>query len=536
MSRASRRDNSTSTSLMPFLAVLLCTMGVLVVLLVVMASVQLTHAENKQNDASAQQQAARDSPEQQALRKQLADIEAQKQRLAQIRDQAANQLGVEEQRLSQIEENIRRRLERLALLRAEVEELKTLDGGQVDDLIAANAELDRLKSLLLSRQSEIARLEEEANSRETAYAIVPYSGPDGTRRRPIYVECRRDVVILQPEGVALAPQDFNGALKVGNPLSAAIRAAQRHYLDRAAVSPERPYVLFLVRPDGLGSMYHARQAISNTSCDYGYEMVAADWPLDFRAANPEISDEMTMAIANAQQRLAALQDNAPQEFMENAVASFEIEKSWVQRVEAGDLPSNVRVLGPSSGSQMGRQSERSPAVGASVYQVAEALRAAGRATASPTAPSAGGEADSNDSVAQPAAEPPPEAGSMARMASSDAEEATDPLADLATKAPPTQNEAAGQPTAASAQADTSQAAIGATSAAGGDPAAANLAEFSQLATEGQSRQEQAAGDSGMTVERPIRIFIGANAMEVGPRPSDADSHGWKLRGLVGEAR
>ena len=36
--------------------------------------------------------------------------------------------------------------------------------------------------------------------RPTSYAIVPYDGPNGTHRRPIYIECTAQGVILQPEG------------------------------------------------------------------------------------------------------------------------------------------------------------------------------------------------------------------------------------------------------------------------------------------------------------------------------------------------
>ena len=133
MSRASRRDNTTSTSLFPFLAVLLCTMGVLVVLLVIMASVQLSQARNKQL-AKAKLHTEYDSDEQKTLRAELAAIEKRQRRLERIRDDAAKRLHNEEQRLSQIEENIRRRQERLELLRVEIEELKALieeKGGKV---------------------------------------------------------------------------------------------------------------------------------------------------------------------------------------------------------------------------------------------------------------------------------------------------------------------------------------------------------------------------------------------------------------------
>ena len=60
-----------------------------------------------------------------------------------------------------------------------------------------------------------------------SYSVVPYDGPNGTRRRPIYIECLADAVVLQPEGVRLSEADFEGPLGPGNPLAAALRAAGR---------------------------------------------------------------------------------------------------------------------------------------------------------------------------------------------------------------------------------------------------------------------------------------------------------------------
>ena len=64
--------------------------------------------------------------------------------------------------------------------------------------------------------------------------MVPYDGPNRTRRRPIYIECTADRVIIQPEGIVLSAADFGGPTGPGNPLASAVRAARDHLVETAA--------------------------------------------------------------------------------------------------------------------------------------------------------------------------------------------------------------------------------------------------------------------------------------------------------------
>ncbi len=48
--------------------------------------------------------------------------------------------------------------------------------------------------------------------KEPAYSVVPYLGTNGTRRRPIFIECLADRIVLQPEGIELAAEDFEEPL------------------------------------------------------------------------------------------------------------------------------------------------------------------------------------------------------------------------------------------------------------------------------------------------------------------------------------
>ena len=93
------------------------------------------------------------------------------------------------------------------------------------------------------------------------YSVVPYQGPNATRRRPIYIECRGDAIVLQPEGVELTSDDFVGFLGPGNPLASSLRAMTEYYNANTppGQKPSEPYPLLLVRPDGVPAYLAARR-------------------------------------------------------------------------------------------------------------------------------------------------------------------------------------------------------------------------------------------------------------------------------------
>ena len=353
MSRASRRDNSISSSLFPFLAVLLCTMGVLVVLLMVMASVQINQANARQQQVLALRKAAKESPEQERLRAEMASLEEQQRQLDEAQQQARDRLSNEQQRLSQVEENLRRRQEKLALLRLQIEELQALGGDSQDDLQQARASLDKQRELLAKEREEIEKLKQEHKGRQQYYAILPYEGSGGTRRKPIYIECRNDVVVFQPAGIELTAEDFNQALGSGGPLPSAVRAAQRYYADHGVTGTEQAYPLIIARPDSAATFFRVLSSVADSSIDFGYEVVDADWEFDFSAVDPAVSEEMSRAIFNARQRLAALREQAPGTFADNHLDSFDAGPGLLERVRRGQLPPGYTSIGGANASMAG---------------------------------------------------------------------------------------------------------------------------------------------------------------------------------------
>ena len=130
-------------------------------------------------------------------------------------------------------------------------------------------------------------MQEEVARRPRRFAIIPYDGPHGTQRRPIYIECRENGIVLQPEGIVLTPEDFAGPLGPGNPLDAALRTT-REYLARIGQTTVHgePYPLLLVRPDGAVAYSVARMAMKAWDEEFGYELIEQDILLDFPPPDP----------------------------------------------------------------------------------------------------------------------------------------------------------------------------------------------------------------------------------------------------------
>jgi len=300
----SRTPNTSAPtiSLFPFLAVLLCTMGALLVLLVIFSNAA-RHGDSREAARAAEAleqelEAARD------------DLAWRSEQLAGIRDRTAADLATARLQLAGVEENNRAIEDEIARLERKAAALSA-DVAPVADAARLDAELEaRLKSARESLDKALA----ERRSRPPAYAVVPYAGRSGTHRRPLYIECCGDGVFLQPEGIRLNPSDFEGPPGPGNPLASALRAAREHVVATTggANDPGRqPYPLLLVRPSGVMAYYAARESIQSWGSDFGYQLIDEDWTLTFPPADPTLAQVERRAIDEARQRLAWLAEVRP---------------------------------------------------------------------------------------------------------------------------------------------------------------------------------------------------------------------------------
>lgn len=304
--RRSARGEQSAFSLFPFLAVLLCTMGAMVVLLVAMAHVSRQKAAHEAEIAAAQAEAATlavDSPERRETEAALAEAQRFAEQVARLKELGEERLDEEQARLSDLEDHLRRLKGQAESLKAETLELITVEQEAFDDEKVAQQELQRLNELIGELEDEIDQMKHAATGRERRFAVVPLRDKStGTLRPPVYFECRDDGLVLQPEGVELAWDDLV-APKFNNPLAAVSRAIGRYYDShpeaRAANEVGQPYPLLVVRPEGIDAYYRARNALEEAGVDYGYQPIGGDWPMEYGEANPVLAEWAEDALVEA---------------------------------------------------------------------------------------------------------------------------------------------------------------------------------------------------------------------------------------------
>src|SRR5439155_8444357 len=120
----------------------------------------------------------------------------------------------------------------------------------------------------------LANLRALRERQKNTYSVVPYLGRRGDSRKPLYVECAGagTGVVFHPErttltGLALTEER--------------IRQELDQRLAGRSEDAARPYVLMLVRPDGIMNYYRVQSAVAGAKIDFGYEFVEAHWVLAF---------------------------------------------------------------------------------------------------------------------------------------------------------------------------------------------------------------------------------------------------------------
>ena len=292
--RRSRTREGIAISLFPFLAVLLCTMGALLVLLVLFG-----HSIGQQDESMAAEQAVQMEAE---LQGRVDSLLWRLEQLKDMRSKTNDELETLRLQLAGIEDNSR-------TLAAELKDLQKLREDLLDRKAVSATTIDELRELeaeLASARESLDEARQLRDSNPPAYAVIPYEGSSGTHRRPLFIECSLDGVFLQPEGIRLNPEDFEGPAGPGNPLASGLRAA-REYLARQSVSEDdpglRPYPLLLVRPSGVMAYYAARDAIASWGSDFGYQLIEEDWRLAFPEKDLALRDVELRAINEARERL-----------------------------------------------------------------------------------------------------------------------------------------------------------------------------------------------------------------------------------------
>jgi len=321
--RSAERRNRLSVSLFPFLAVLICTLGVLIMMLVMAVKAADDQVRHAQSQSDGDQRAEIVELES-AKELRLAQIDG----LAMVRPEALDRLNDSRANRSHVEDQIRklkreaRRIgEELLALDRETKRIAQSKDPTVPVLpeIPLFAEVDpaenqktlqELKSKIELAQQQLQTKRDSADiNGPSRYAIVPHTGGGGTFRRPIFLECTADAITLRPSGIRLAKSDFVPPLEPGNMLDSALLTI-REYWRRYDLAGDQgaPYPLIVVRPDAAETFALARYAMKSWDDEFGYELVESETLLEFgdqdRQLQAEVRESIREARVRQQQRLA----------------------------------------------------------------------------------------------------------------------------------------------------------------------------------------------------------------------------------------
>lgn len=300
MRRYNKRRDTHPVSLFPFLAVLICTFGVLIVLLVLVVK-----AADHQADASKQEVQDRNASEKEEL---IAEVELQNIRvegLQGIRPELLKKLQSARQHRAHLQSTI----DSLIKDAEHIDAQHRLVANETEILIQAPSE-DEIVRLRQQLESEMAELENRrrtaSSNRPTTYSVVPHNGPDGTQRRPVYIECLADKLILQPYDIELSASHFVQPIVANNPLDAALIAVREYFLEnKLNEAGQTPYPLLIVRPEGAEYYSIARHAIRSWDEEFGYELIAAEKQLNFGKPDPQLAKKMNLAVEASKKRQRA---------------------------------------------------------------------------------------------------------------------------------------------------------------------------------------------------------------------------------------
>ena len=287
-----------SPSLFPFLAVLVCTLGTLILLLALVAQNATTSAKQQAEAKQAAEKLAADSaepkPKREVVERMIQEGEFRVTQLVAFRDSQTADLEERRDKITHLEDHIRRIREELIQLNREVE-LATSTSPLTK--IEEN-KVNELKAKLESERKHVEELRESAQGKKPRVVIVPHKGPNGTDRRPVYLECTASGITIWPESSRIEINELMATESNSNPLDAALRTV-RMYIMQNYGDTIPPYPLLVVRPDGIETYGAARQAMLDWDDQFGYELVPADVDLAFAKPDSQLKQKVDIAIRDA---------------------------------------------------------------------------------------------------------------------------------------------------------------------------------------------------------------------------------------------
>lgn len=345
MARSTRTSNPVT--LFPFLAVLLCTIGALVLMLVVVSAGIRKDAVATAKQKSAMEKSARsldncpeplsgvvesgpvdeagdsvavnmdstqqpidplfaqeppDSPLKAAPPQTLAEIaelELVARKLKAEYDDRAARL----QNVSVKTDALKQQLRTVQAQQNDLQQAIIRTASERKKLEASAGELRVENQQIIEWLDESRRLISEHAEQllSPVHSIVPYDGQTGTVRRPIIIECVDDVVRFEAEQVEIAVDVLRKFSPEQNPLLSGVQALSGYWMAKEQIAdpgrrPRKPYALILVRPSGAEAFSSAVFALDEIVGDFGYELVETDFQYELPETTPDAIRECRAAV------------------------------------------------------------------------------------------------------------------------------------------------------------------------------------------------------------------------------------------------
>ena len=288
----SRRQRGLSPTLFPFLAVLVCTLGTLILLLALVAQNATAKAtiKEQQSDPERNRNVITSQQIKQLRREEAFRLDA----IIAFRDAQTQDLEEQRELQTHLEDHIDRIKKKLQALQDEITyatERAASDSVTQDDLKKLTSRRDAMQSL-------VDDLIEESQESGQKVVIVPHQGPNGTDRRAVYLECGSTGITVWPEGSRITTDQLERSNDSANPLDAALRTIRLHALKHYG-DTDAPYPLLIVRPDGIESYGAARRSMKTWDDQFGYELIDSETELTFPEKDLNLREKVDRAIAEA---------------------------------------------------------------------------------------------------------------------------------------------------------------------------------------------------------------------------------------------
>jgi hypothetical protein len=291
-----RKRKKLEVSTFPFLAVLLCTMGSLILLLLVIDKQAKKAALEKlflaktinSNSKELEFQKAEDFLEKEKLLK----SEIEKLRLNYVSDKT-------EEPKNLVQDKNLETLKKLEIQIAGILKDETLLKNTLENKLQGNREIENgnktVSSSLLRLEASLEELKKSKEKEKATYSIIPYTGKKGLNRKPLYLECVEKGVVFHPDGKLISPELEPTIFLME--LESRCEQLKTYLVEQLGDPNASPYLMLLVRPDGISNYWGLQTIIKRLDLDFGYELIDQGWSLEI-PRDISAPDPMTLSKIN----------------------------------------------------------------------------------------------------------------------------------------------------------------------------------------------------------------------------------------------